>query len=103
MKKLDLHNYIESIRKSATENVFDFFKGLDPNMEPSQIKLMYYYFLSSKSMYSEMTGEAIKEYKQDLVMTKVAKEERKFMYRGQKQKLTDKIKKEYGRFRAINK
>ena len=58
-KKLELHNYIEDMRKSANTQIFDFFTGLDPNTAPKNIKLMYYYYVGSRNLYQEMTGEAV--------------------------------------------
>ena len=83
-KKLELLNYIEDMRKSANTQIFDFFKGLDPDTKPQNIKLMYDFDVRVRNLYQEMTGEAVHEYKRDLVMTKVAKNERKFIYRGEK-------------------
>lgn len=102
MKKLDMHNYIEEMRKTETSSIFDFFKEINPDVGPRNMRLMYFYHISNKNVYSELTSEAIRDYKQDLVMTKIAKDERKFMYRGERQRLTDKIKKEYGRFKPTN-
>lgn len=84
-KKLELLNYIEDMRKSANTQIFDFFKGLDQDTKPQNIKLMYDFDVRVRNLYQEMTGEAVQEYKRDLVMTKVAKNERKFIYRDEKQ------------------
>ena len=81
-KKMELLNYIEDMRKSANTQIFDFFKGLDPDTQPKNIKLMYDFDVRVRNLYQEMTGEAVHEYKRDLVMTKVARNERKFIYRG---------------------
>ena len=51
MKKIELHNYIEDMRKSANSEIYNFFKGLDPNTAPRNIKLMYYYFVGSRNMF----------------------------------------------------
>ena len=48
-----------------------------------------------------MRDEAIQEYKQDDLITKLAKNERKFMYRGPDDQVRDKIKSLYGRYRKI--
>ena len=48
-----------------------------------------------------MTVEAVQEYKKDTVMTQVAKDERKLLYRGEKQLLNDKIKRKYGRGTSV--
>ena len=59
IKKLELHSCIEDMRKSANTQIYDFFKGLDPNTAPKNIKLMYYYYIGSRNLYQEMTDEAI--------------------------------------------
>ena len=59
MKKLELHNYLEEKRITANRNTMNFVKELDPSTAPRNIKLMYYYYLSSSNLYSGMQDEAI--------------------------------------------
>ena len=54
MKKLELHNYLEDKRLRASHETMDFIKDLDPATNPRNIKLMYYYYLSSSNLYSGM-------------------------------------------------
>ena len=81
MKKLELHNYLEDMRLDANRNIFDFFKGIDPDTAPRNMRLLYYYYLSSSNLYSSMQDESIQEYKKDDLMTSMAQNERKFAYR----------------------
>mmetsp|Transcript_15637 Transcript_15637/g.21181 ORF Transcript_15637/g.21181 Transcript_15637/m.21181 type:complete len:121 (+) Transcript_15637:882-1244(+) len=59
MKKLELHSYLEEMRSKANHNIFDFFKGIDPNTAPRNLRLMYYYYLSSTDLYASMQQESI--------------------------------------------
>ena len=79
-KKLELHNYIEDMRKSANSQIHDFFKGVDPNTAPKNIKLMYYYFVGSRNLYNEMTAEAIQDFRKNSEIAKITKNERKSIY-----------------------
>ena len=64
-KKLELHNYIEDMRKSANSQIHDFFKGVDPNTAPKNLKLLYFYFVGSRNLGREMVNESIAQYKSD--------------------------------------
>ena len=101
MKKLELHNYLEEKRLRATHDTIDFVNNLDPIMAPRNIKLMYYYYISSSNLYSGMQEESIAEFKKDDLMAKVGKNDRKKIFRGQDEIIREKIKTEYGRHRKI--
>ena len=97
-KKLELHNYIEQVRDSANSQIFDFFKSIDPNTAPKNIKLLYYYYVGSRNLYQEMTEESVQEFKaENSSMNSNAKNERNNMFKGPAQQTRDKIKKRYGK------
>ena len=58
-KKLELHTYIEQVRDSANSQIYAFFKSLDPNTAPKNIKLLYHYYVGSRNLYQEMTEESV--------------------------------------------
>ena len=72
---------------------------MDPDTAPKNIKLMYYYFVGSRNLFSEMTDEAVQEFKDDQISANVVKNaesERKFIYKDAKSALREKLK-HYGR------
>lgn len=101
-KKLELHSYIEGMREDANSQINHFFDGMDPNTAPRNIKLMYYYYVGSRNNYQEMTTEAVESYKNDLVQTKIAKDESKILFKGEKEMMKNRIMKRYGRDAQAN-
>lgn len=73
----------------------DFFSGLDPDTAPRNIKLMYYYFVGSRNLFSEMTDEAVEEFISDQQNSNVSKNA-KFVYKDAKSVKREKLK-HYGR------
>ena len=47
------------MRDSANAQIYDFFKSIDPDTEPNQIKLLYYYYVGSRNLYQELSEESV--------------------------------------------
>lgn len=71
-KKIDLHSYVESLRNEGIKEIFDFFSAIDENAGETRtntaaknLKLLYFYFVGSRNLISEMRNEAITTYVHD--------------------------------------
>ena len=97
-KKVELHNYIEQVRDSANAQIYEFFKSIDPDTAPNQIKLLYYYYVGSRNLYQELSEESVQEFKLDnSSQNNMFKQEKSGMFKMPAQKTRDKIKKRYGK------
>ena len=64
-KQIDLHAYVEKLRTEANDEIFDFFEGIDPNTAARNLKLLYFYFVGSRNLLSDMTSESVSTYIHD--------------------------------------
>ena len=64
-KKMEMHHYVESVREAANREIYDFFEGIDPNTAPKNMKLLYFYFVGSRNLKTEMEAESVQIYKID--------------------------------------
>lgn len=64
-KKIEMYNYVEDLRSLASKELYDFFEAIDPKTAPKNIKLLYFYFVGSRNLISEMTNESVATYKHD--------------------------------------
>ena len=62
-KKLDLYTYIEDLRRQGNQETFDFFLDMHPDIDPKNIKLLYFYSVGSKTLYDKMKYEIVKEHR----------------------------------------
>ena len=62
-KQLELYNYIEDLRRQGNKETFDFFLNMHPGIDPKNIKLLYFYSVSSKTLYDKLKHEIVKEYR----------------------------------------
>ena len=61
-KKIEMYHYIEKLRVEANKEIFDFFESVDPSTDSKNMKLLYFYFVGSRNLISEMTTEAVNKY-----------------------------------------
>lgn len=62
IKKIEMYHYIEKLRVEANKEIFDFFESVDPSTDSKNMKLLYFYFVGSRNLISEMTTEAVNKY-----------------------------------------
>ena len=53
-KKMELHHYIERCRNEANKEIYHFFEQIDPKTAPKNLKLLYFYFVGSRMLITEM-------------------------------------------------
>ena len=54
-----MHNYVEDLRSEANREIYKFLEQIDPNTAPSNLKLLYFYFVGSRNLFHEMTTESV--------------------------------------------
>lgn len=62
-KKLELYAYIEDLRRQGNKETFDFFLNMQPDTDPKNIKLLYFYQVGSRTLYEKMKHEIVKEHR----------------------------------------
>ena len=62
-KKLDMYSYIEDLRRQGNKETFDFFLNMQPDVDPDNIKLLYFYQVGSRTLYEKMKHEIVKEFR----------------------------------------
>ena len=53
---------MEKIRLEAFNEIFNFFESSNSAMESKNLKLMYFYFVGSRNLLNEISGECVQTY-----------------------------------------
>ena len=80
MKKVDMHKFLEEMRKLENVRLEEFLQGLDPKTEAKMMKLLYYYNIGQRQLTQQMKTEALEFFQEDWVMSKLEKNERRLCY-----------------------
>lgn len=64
-KKMDAHHYIEKLRNDASKEIYNFFEQIDPKTAPKNLKLLYFYFVGSRMLITEMIEDSVQTYMRD--------------------------------------